>query len=407
MMMGADHNFFNTEWTPGVATAPASDDWRAESDPVCGTSAPDRLSAAEQYAAGTAYIAGFFRLVQGGEESLLPLFDGSGGATPSAGRAVVHAVVQAPAKNRLDVASFATASPAVRVSGSAAASICASMLDRSPQSGLPACASRLTTSQAPSWTPATYAGNVTATPVLRFGWSDPTGQVSVSVPKRKLDDHDVLTFRAALDEDTTAADLAVSLVDDRGRSATVDVSDVSDALTPFPGAASPLPKTWLRTVRIPLSSLRGIDTRDIREIKLKGASPTGGVYLGDLAFSGVEVGRAGLDELPRVSIEGVTVPEGDGPGAATLRLTLSKQVKEPVTVNVQSIASGTAPVITPLAQQVVIPARATSVTFTVPVTGNTTLATAPQSYQVVASVPANAVIGNGFARLVVTDDEAV
>ncbi|WP_143044173.1 hypothetical protein [Nonomuraea jiangxiensis] len=406
MMMGANHNFFNTEWTPGVATAPASDDWRAP-DPVCGTGAPDRLSPAEQYAAGTAYIAGFFRLVQGDEEPLLSLFDGSGGTAASAGRTVVHAVAQAPARNRLDVAPFTSASVPFRVSGSATASVCASMLDRSPQSGLPACASRLTTSQAPSWTPATYAGNVTATPVLRFAWSDTTGQVRVPVPKRKPAGDDVLTFRAALDENATGADLAVSLVDDRGRSATVNVSDVSDALTPFPGTASPLPKTWLRTVRIPLSSLRGIDPRDVREIRLRGVSPAGGVYLSDLAFSDVEVGRSELDELPQVAIHGVTVPEGDGPGTATLRLTLSERTTEPVTVHIQSISSGTAPVVTTLAQQVVIPARSTSVTFTVPVTGNTTPAAAEQSYQVVASVPANAVIGSGFTRLVATDDDAL
>ncbi|OPG10434.1 hypothetical protein B1L11_23755 [Microbispora sp. GKU 823] len=86
MVMGADHNFFNTEWTPGVAHAPASDDWSNRNDPVCGGTAPSRLTAAEQYAVGTAYIAGFFRLVQGGEQGLLPLFDGSGGTTASAGR---------------------------------------------------------------------------------------------------------------------------------------------------------------------------------------------------------------------------------------------------------------------------------------------------------------------------------
>ena len=57
------------------------------------------------------------------------------------------------------------------------------MLDRSPQSGVPSCATRLTTSQAPSWTPATYAGNVTATPVLRFTWTDTTGEVSVPLPR--------------------------------------------------------------------------------------------------------------------------------------------------------------------------------------------------------------------------------
>ncbi|WP_169980239.1 hypothetical protein [Microbispora sp. H10836] len=46
MVMGADHNFFNTEWTPGVAHAPASDDWSKRDDPVCGGAAPSRLTAA-------------------------------------------------------------------------------------------------------------------------------------------------------------------------------------------------------------------------------------------------------------------------------------------------------------------------------------------------------------------------
>jgi dienelactone hydrolase len=92
MVMGVNHNFFNTEWTPGMAVAPASDDWQNQNDPVCGNTAPSRLTPTEQYAVGTAYIAGFFRLVQGGETALLPLFDGSGGTAASAGRAIVHGV---------------------------------------------------------------------------------------------------------------------------------------------------------------------------------------------------------------------------------------------------------------------------------------------------------------------------
>ncbi|WP_329091396.1 hypothetical protein [Streptosporangium sp. NBC_01469] len=411
MIMGTNHNFFNTEWTPGVAVAPASDDWSNRNDPVCGsTAAPGRLTPAEQYAVGTAYIAGFFRLVQGGEHELLPLFDGSGAVPASAGRAVVHTVAQAEADKRLDVAPFTSPSSSFTVSGAATGVICAGMLDRSPQSGVPTCATRLTTSQAPSWTPATYAGNVTATPVLRFAWTDTTGEVSVPLPEgsRNVNGYDALTFRAALDESATGnVDLAVTVVDGRGTTGTVLVSGVSDALTPFPGTTSPLPKTWLRTVRVPMSSLDEVDLRDVREVRVTGASPTGGVYLGDLAFSDVRVGKAELDELPQVSLQGLTVPEGDGPGAATMTLTLSGRSKKPVTVNVQSIAAGTAPVITALAQQVVIPVGARSATFQVPIAGDTTPATAEQSYQVVASVPTNATIGGGFTRLIVTDDDAL
>ncbi|MCW2876593.1 MAG: secreted protein [Sphaerisporangium sp.] len=410
MVMGADHNFFNTEWTPGVAQAPASDDWGNKSDPVCGSTAASRLSPAEQYAVGTAYIAGFFRLVQGDEQSLLPLFDGSGGTAPSAGRAVVHTVAQAPARQRLDVATFATMPQSARVSGAATAAICASMLDRSPQSGYPSCAATLTTSQAPSWTPATYAPNVAATPVLRFAWSDATGQMSVPLPKwsRDVTDYDALTFRAALDEKAGGtADLAVSVVDGRGASKTVRVSEVSQALTAFPGATSPLPKTWLRTVRIPIGSLTRLNLRDIREVLVTGTGAAGGAYLADLGFSRVRAGEADLSELPQISLQSLTVPEGNGPGAATMTLKLSERSRVPVKVNIQSITNGATPVITQLAQEVVIPASATWATFQVPLAGNTTVATAAQSYQVVASVPANAVIGSGFTRLVVTDDDAL
>ncbi|SEG56344.1 hypothetical protein SAMN04489712_106305 [Thermomonospora echinospora] len=408
MVMGTNHNFFNTEWTPGVAKFPANDDWFNNADPVCGNTAPSRLSAAEQYAVGTAYIAGFFRLVQGGEDKLMPLFDGTGGTVPSAGRVEVHTVAQAPAQQRMDVATFTSANPAVSVTGAATGAVCAGMLDRSPGSGLPSCATALTTSQAPSWTPATYAPNVASTPVMRFRWTAPDGQMKVAMPagRGNVGDYDALTFRAALDESSGAADLTVTVLDHKGRSAEVRVSEVSTALTRFPGAASPLPKTWLRTVRIPVASLEGVDLRNVREVRIGAGSESGGVYLADLAFTDMDAGKDRQSALPQVSVENLTVPEGDGAGTATMTLTLSKPADAPVTVNVQSLVTGAAPVIEQVAREVVIPRGATSATFQIPVLGNDSVASAAQSYQVIASSPTNAVIGNGFARLVVTDDEA-
>ncbi len=40
LVMGANHNFFNTEWTPGIAQAPASDDWYGGAESACGTEEP-------------------------------------------------------------------------------------------------------------------------------------------------------------------------------------------------------------------------------------------------------------------------------------------------------------------------------------------------------------------------------
>ncbi|MBI2243950.1 MAG: hypothetical protein HYU55_08415, partial [Nocardioides sp.] len=77
LVMGANHNFFNTEWTPGLAQAPAWDDWGGAPKATCGKRNPDRLSPEEQQAVGTAYVAGAVHLFADDEQDLLPLFDGS------------------------------------------------------------------------------------------------------------------------------------------------------------------------------------------------------------------------------------------------------------------------------------------------------------------------------------------
>lgn len=76
MAVGANHNFFNTEWTPGLAAAPAWDDWDQERG-HCGRSAETRLTAAEQRRVGKAYVAGAVRLFADGDQDYRPMFDGS------------------------------------------------------------------------------------------------------------------------------------------------------------------------------------------------------------------------------------------------------------------------------------------------------------------------------------------
>lgn len=65
-VMGADHNFFNSQWTP--PSPGGSDDWSSTADAVCGTSAAAlasgkniRLTAAQQYQVGAAYISRLLR----------------------------------------------------------------------------------------------------------------------------------------------------------------------------------------------------------------------------------------------------------------------------------------------------------------------------------------------------------
>jgi hypothetical protein len=281
---------------------------------------------------------------------------------------------------------------------------CASIAGRSPQSGVPSCSLSTFTSRFPSFTPATYGGNVTASPMLHLSWSTPT-TVAVTLPK--VDNrYDALTLRAALDDTNAPADLTLTVVDGAGRKQSVAVSALGDALSAMPGTGTTLlPKTWLQTVRWPIAAMNRVDTRDLRRVLISSATPTGGVFLSDLAFQSTAVGAGGPSRLPQVSIEGTLVNEGDGPGTATVLLRLSRPTSTPVVANVQALA-GTGTQIANGAQQVVIPPGRRTVAVSVPILGNTTpAATADTVYKVFVVDPANAVIGQDFAHITVHDDD--
>jgi dienelactone hydrolase len=408
LVIGADHNFFNTEWTPGGAVAPASDDWSNQSDATCGTSSPTsiRLTAAEQYQVGVDYIAGFFRLVMGHETALAPMFDGSAGAEISVGAATVLQENQAPTPDRLDLAPLRGPSSNVRFSPAEAGTFCASMGDRSPQSGLPSCSMSTATGRFPSFTPANYGGNVTATPLLHLSWTSPTS-VSVDLPRERsnIAEYDALTLRAALDDVSTAADLKLTVVDGAGRTQSTTLSDLGDALTPFPGSGTLLPKIWLRTVRWPVAKMTGVNVHDLRQVEISTVTPSGGVFLSDLVFQDPTVGNGGPSRLPQVSIVGTTVNEGDGPGTATVTLRLSETSKVPVTANVQALA-GTGTQIANGAQEIVIEPGQREVAVRIPVKGDTVPApTTDTVYKVFVVDPTNAVVGQDFAHITVHDDD--
>ncbi|GAB3532919.1 hypothetical protein GCM10027575_77870 [Phytohabitans suffuscus] len=420
MIMGANHNFFNTEWTPGDSVSPSGDDWSPATDEVCGTASPSRLTAAEQRAVGTAYMAGFFRLVQGGERAFLPLFDGTNGTVPSAGRAEVYAQAQQPSSRRADLAPLERPAGNVTVSGFDLGAYCHSVASRVP-AGDTACSATTQTSKVPHWTPATFATWVPTSPVLRLRWSEasvsPSVRIALGPGQRDADRYDALTFRLARDESAVGdVDLDVTVTDHKGRSATVRVGDVSPALTPFPASTNTtngvnrLGKTWLRTVRVPVDDLaRRVDEDNLRYVTFRPATPTGGAYLSDVAFDSTGVGRGGPTGAVRVSIGDATAAEGDGAGTARMRLTLSDRLKGPARLHVQTAASGSASAgqVPLLSFPVTLPKGAREATIQVPLTGNTAVNPAELRYKITISAPTGVVIGDGFAWLTVTDDDAV
>ncbi|GAA1639750.1 hypothetical protein GCM10009828_080370 [Actinoplanes couchii] len=114
-LVGTNHNYFNTEWTPGQAAAPSIDDFQVVDDPVCTAGVSSiRLTAEQQQTAGATYVATAARLFVAGDERARPLLDGSGVRAPSAGpaRALTHAI----GANRTPVI---VPDPGLRISGAA------------------------------------------------------------------------------------------------------------------------------------------------------------------------------------------------------------------------------------------------------------------------------------------------
>ena len=91
LVLGANHNYFNAEWTPSKAVAPAWDDWYDPKDKVCGTHAPQRLTAAGERAVGATYTAAAAALFIRHDHSVLPMLDGRSRTARSAGGAAVLA----------------------------------------------------------------------------------------------------------------------------------------------------------------------------------------------------------------------------------------------------------------------------------------------------------------------------
>ncbi len=414
-VMGANHNFFNTEWTPGQSEAPSDDDWFGEeNESPCGAKYAGRLTAEEQQAVGTAYVAGFFRLQLGHETKLLPLLDGSNSHPASAGRAVVRVVSQAPEATRRDLNRLDKALPAGAVTGSVKATVCAGVEEATgARAATEACLKTNSGSDSPHWNPAWFAWNTPTTAVTKLTWTGKDGvvRVNLSAAQRDVRRYSVLTFRATPDPTgAPKSDLTVRVVDGHGRAAAVPVSAVSDALLRMPGKPddnSGLPKNLLRTVRIPVSSLKGVDLRDVRAIELRtDKAASGSVFVSDLAFSTPSLGKSAPSRLPQLSASDVgKISEGDqGTKNVDFWVTLSRPSPRPVSVYAESGGDlGTS--VGSVIKHLVFRPGQTRQKVTVPITGNTR-DSYDHVFSLVLSAPREALLGQSFGNGEVIDDDA-
>jgi len=306
LVMGADHNFFNTEWTPGTSVSPASDDWAGDADQTCGTADPQRLSAAEQRAVGTAYVAGAVHLFAAGDQSALPLFDGSRARVASQGDAqtLSHAigggrVLRAP-----------STSTALSLADGATTRFCVSTYDDRRVSS---CGTGATAAAAPHWS--TSGERLPVRSFFEMAWTA-SGQSGGLLLGSPLD----LTGRRlevrTIGGGRTAAAVRVRITDADGASAVID--PVGGGGLPVLGTTAEVRKLWAQTLVVDPTGAP-VDLSRIARVELVSASARGKVWVADLSSAPATLAAVPDRRLPTISFSRVRIEEGAG-GAKVARV---------------------------------------------------------------------------------------
>ncbi len=428
-VMGTDHDFYNTSWTPPYPGA--ADDWTNVNDPVCGTSDTalasgknTRLTAAQEYQVGSAYISGFFEATLGGQTRFQGMFDGSGQLPSSvASYADVRTVAQQPTATREDITTFKDTSPLVSTTGAVTATVCASKYGRTVPEVLPYCTnpgSTLTNQQVPYWTPAAFAPNVPLNPMTHLTWTGTDGGLSVAVPssQRNVSHYDEMTVDMSPDESVaTGTDMKLSVTDSAGHTWSDLVSHLNTwGVSRMPGSTSTLlQKIVLQQVHVPTSALKqaGLDLNRVSKVTFTPAvgadgTATGGAYLSDLGFDSKDLGTARVQVRPTVNVASTTVEEGSGPGTDHVAVYLSQPSASDVTAYLTVIGSATGKVGLAM-QKITFRPGATCQAVAIPVTGDTLAGTAPTtSYKIAVSNPTDAVLGsNDYGTVTVREDDGL
>ena len=305
LVMGANHNFYNTTWTPEIFRPGAADDWDTfvqggPSDPHCGRlPTSGRLTPEQQRGTGLAYMSAFFRTYVGGETQFQDLLAGDAAAPPSALTDAVfvsyHAADTAATRrdvNRLLTAlnlSTNTLGGAVTQNGITPYELCGG---EAPQPRH--CLIGQSLARQPHTTVSARSSATRGLSQLQAGWSAPAAFFDNLVPFGMGDvtPFTAVQFRASVNFADTRnpgglpQDLTVTLTDRTNHSATVRVGDVSSSLFYPPGALAHVPKVFLNTVRIPLDAFTGIDLTDVASVRLDfDRTASGALLISDLAFS--------------------------------------------------------------------------------------------------------------------------
>jgi hypothetical protein len=304
LVMGANHNFYNTVWTPSSGIPGAANDWLAfvpggHSDSQCG-SVPgnQRLTEAQQRGTGLAYMSAFFRSYVGGESQFIPILTGDAPPPPSAKTNALFVSYHAPdlPNLRLDVNRLLdNTSLSLNFLGGAVIPTALTPYDLCGGDAPPAnkCLPGALNAQQPHTTPSARSSARGMTQ-LRTGWNDLTGNYRNNIPAAlgNVSGFQAVQFRVSVNFADArnlaglAQDFRVVLTDASGASSSVRVSDVSGALYFPPGNTGPVPKVVLNTVRVPLTAFGGVNLNAVRSVQFAfNERLQGALLITDVAFA--------------------------------------------------------------------------------------------------------------------------
>jgi len=306
LVMGADHDFFNTVWSPSSGIPGAADDWVAfvpgcVSDSFCGTGkTSQRLTESQQRAVSTGFFTAFFRTFVGGETQFLPILTGDAPPPPGVTHDL-HVTFHAPDNPllRRDLNRFLTSSElSTNVLGGAVTPNALSPYEicGGPSPFPPKCIPSANNAQQPHTTPSARS-NAPGLSQLHSGWTSASGSLQDDLPPslRNVSGFQAIQFRVVVDfsdpRNVTGVpqDFHVALTDTSGFTATVAVSTVSSALYFPPGETIVVPKIVLSTVRIPLSAFRRVNLNAVKSVVFQfDQKPQGNVLVDDVAFASAQ-----------------------------------------------------------------------------------------------------------------------
>jgi len=332
LLEGANHNFFNTVWTPGIGPdgSNARDD--ADSDvnegSICDPRSPSRLTPAEQSRLGAVYIAAAAQTFLFEREDVARLIDGTPVRAESAGEVAArsHALgghrtaLLVPAPNTpieatagLDVQRCLTSR---RTSETEVA------CEDGVQGATPSFGAYLDTDDEPSRT------------ALHLRWASSGGQAQIGLTGGVLDSQATdVTARVIVSWDTVGGAFAVNLVDKKGVRFALGRASV-DGVARDEIKASGV--HWAQEVRFLLDRTAaadaGIDLTQLSGLEIAPESATGEIWLLDVWGHRAGLPRAQAASVARIDLQGLSIVETEQPQQVYIKGSIEGSLNEPALV---------------------------------------------------------------------------